>query len=176
MLNLAPIPQWYAADWTPATSPWELPEMTWEAFERVVDHCDLPASRKDAARTLYRSLWRTGRHAPPLELLQTLLLTTARAFDPGRRKPGTELGAMSAARACGPLPRWSFTDLEMVLTRTWSGTALVLATERHRDLLTRRSDRLGPEETARQLMLLTAGLPVSGRASARGGTEPRLAA
>lgn len=171
MIKTRSIPDWYAADWTPARGRGELPPMTWNAVEDIIADSRLPPSRKDRAKALFRTLWLESSALSPLELLQRFLIVGAVAFDPGRADQ-SKVGILPTP-ASGPLPRWSFTDVEVALSYTWSGMALFIATERHHDLLERRGETLSAQDTVRLIVLLVAGLPAP--RSVRSEAQPVIA-
>lgn len=153
------IPEWYAKDWTPAQGRGELPQMSWSDLEAMVPRLLAANAQQDRAQSLLRGLWLQSANLAPMALLQALLWISAQAFSPTRcvRDP-TQIVPNPA---CGPLPRWSYTDVEVALSYTWRGQALLIANERHRDLLAFRGEDCLGQDSARRLILLVSGLPSS---------------
>lgn len=156
--TLRRIPNWYTDDWTPATARNEMSAMRWEDIESAFDDLITHPDKRRTPKALVRTLWLESSDLTPMELLQQLLLVLARSLSPGRPPMEIENSHISTP-AVGPLPRWSYTDLEVALSYTWSGLALSVASARHHDCLTFRDDRLTGQAMARQLLLLVCGLP-----------------
>jgi hypothetical protein len=102
-----------------------------------------------------------------MQHLQQLLLTAAQIFTPSFKQLREDDLAFIPTPAVGPLPRWSYTDLEVTLAYSWSGHALLIAIARHHELLARRGEGCTGAETARQVCLLVSGLPLPVRRARR---------
>lgn len=153
------IPEWYTQDWTPAVARNEMSAMRWEDIEAALDMLICNPEKRQGPKSLVRTLWLASADLSAMELLQQLLLVLARSLNPIRPLAMKMDEPIIPSPASGPLPRWSYTDLEVALSYTWSGLALEVATARHHDCLAFRDDRLTGQETARQLLLLVCGLP-----------------
>lgn len=152
-----PIPEWYTNDWSPARGRGELPQMTWSDIEAIIPRLLVTSKRQDHARSLIREIWLLSTGLEPMALLQQLLWVGARAFDPG--PPAREPTRVIPTPASGPLPRWSYTDIEVALSYTWKDQALMIANQRHHDMLAFRGEDVSGVDTARLLFLLVSGLP-----------------
>lgn len=153
------VPEWYTRDWTPATARNEMSAMRWEDIETAIDTLISNPEKRLSPKNVIRKLWLANADTPTLSLLQRLLLAMAQSLDPSRSQDLKGIDAVIPTPANGPLPRWSYTDLEVVLCYTWSGLGLEIAIARHHDFLMFRDDRLSGAATARQLLLLVSGLP-----------------
>ena len=153
------VPEWYTRDWSPATARNEMSAMRWEDLETAIDTLISNPDRRHKPKQTVRTLWLASSGMPAMDLLQRLLVTLAQGLDPTRSYGASTDEAMIPTMASGHLPRWSYTDLEVALSYTWSGMALEIAIARHHDCLMFRDDRLSGAATARQLMLLVNGLP-----------------
>lgn len=129
------IPDWYTRDWSPATGRGDLPQMSWTDLDEAMDGLTDPG-RRSPAKNLFRTLWRESADLSPMDLLQRLLSTMALEFD--SRRSGADDGATVPPPPAGTMPRWTWTDLEVALSYTWSGQPLLIATEWHHDLLAHR--------------------------------------
>lgn len=166
------IPGWYQQDWRPVTGRSELPQMTWEDIETVLDNLASTPARKDAAQDLFRGLRLASAQLSPMDLLQQMLLCAATLAGP--RPPRIMVGAKPGGSAPRELPRWSYTDLEVALAYSCSGQPLRIALERHRDLLSQRAPGLSGAETMRSIFLIAFGLPPSERSRTRTRTATAL--
>lgn len=166
------IPEWYTEDWSPATARNEMSAMRWEDLEDAIDLLIPNTDKGLVPKLLIRTLWLDGRQLSPMQLLQRLLLTLAGGMDPARPSIIMAVNGAVPAKATGALPRWSYTDLEVALSYTWSGLGLQIATARHHDFLAYRDDRLTGTATARQLILLVCGLPSSAGPRTRTTARP----
>ncbi len=164
------VPGWYQQDWRPVTGRGELPQMTWEDIETVLDHLASTPARKDAAQGLFRGLRLASAQLSPMDLLQQVLLCAATLAGPG--SPRTMAGVKPGRQAPRALPRWSYTDLEVALAYSCSGQPLRIALERHRDLLAQRMPGLSGAEMMRSIFLIAFGLPPSERSRTRTATAP----
>lgn len=153
------IPAWYSNDWAPAQGPGELPQTSWDAIEIVIDDLLKSTPRQSMTRALFRTLWLESTRMAPMEHLQQLLITASMALDPGRPKGPILDVTPIRERATGPMPRWSYTDVEVALTYTWQALPLTIAIQRHHELLRHRGERMSALDTTRQLLLLVSGLP-----------------
>ena len=153
------VPEWYTRDWSPATARNELSAMKWEDVETAIDTLISNPEKRQKPKHLVRALWLASTDMPTMNLLQQLLLTMAKCLDPTRSSEMKAGESVIPTPANGPMPRWSYTDLEVALSYTWSGLALEIAIARHHDCLMFRDDRLSGAATARLLMLLVSGLP-----------------
>lgn len=153
------IPAWYGDNWTPAKGRGELPQISWEDLEMAIRDL-LPPADHAHAQMLLRTFWLGGATLGPMQQLQHLLLTAAQMFTPssGRRR-GSAM-SYTPTPATGPLPRWSYTDLEVALTYNWKGRPLLIGLARHREILGHRGEGCSGAETARQICLLVSGLPL----------------
>lgn len=159
------VPGWYQEDWRPVTARSELPQMTWEDIETVLDDLASTPARKDAAQDLFRGLRLASEQLSPMDLLQQVLLCAATLAGP--RAPRLATGAKPGRKAPRELPRWSYTDLEVALAYSCSGQPLRIALERHRDLLNQRMPGSSGAETMRSIFLIAFGLPPSERLRTR---------
>lgn len=153
------VPEWYTRDWSPATARNEMSAMRWEDLETAIDTLIANPDRRHRPKHVIRRLWLESANIPAMDLLQRILLTMAQSLDPNRSMDLMGGEPIIPTAANGPLPRWSYTDLEVALSYTWSNLALEIAIARHHDCLMFRDDRLTGAATARQLMLLVNGLP-----------------
>ena len=153
------VPEWYTRDWSPATARNEMSAMRWENIETAIDTLISNPEKRQKPKHIVRTLWLASSDMATMDLLQRLLVAMAKSLDPMRSSAMTPEAAVIPTPAEGPLPRWSYTDLEVALSYTWSGLALEIAVARHHDCLTFRDDRLSGAATARQLMLMVNGLP-----------------
>lgn len=153
------VPEWYTRDWSPATARNEMSAMRWEDLETAIDTLIANPDRRHRPKHIIRRLWLESANIPAMDLLQRILLTMAQSLDPGRSMELKAGESIIPTAANGLLPRWSYTDLEVALSYTWSNLALEIAIARHHDCLMFRDDRLTGAATARQLMLLVNGLP-----------------
>lgn len=153
------VPEWYTRDWSPAMARNEMSAMRWEDLETAIDTLISNPDKRHKPKHIVRTLWLGSSGMPAMDLLQRLLVTLARCLDPTRSPGANTDEAMIPTAANGLLPRWSYTDLEVALSYTWSGMALEIAIARHHDCLMFRDDRLSGAATARQLVLLVNGLP-----------------
>lgn len=153
------IPEWYTQDWSPATARNELSAMRWEDLEAAIDMLISNPEKRQKPRLFVRMLWLESTELTAMDLLQRLLLIMARGLDPAQALKLRASESIIPTPASGALPRWSYTDLEVALSYTWSGMALEIATARHHDCLAFRDERLTGLATARQLFLLVCGLP-----------------
>ncbi len=157
--TVRPVPEWYTRDWSPATARNEMSAMRWEDIEIAIDTLISNRQKKLPSKHIVRTLWLASADMPTMDLLQRLLLVMAQALDPCRSLSLKDEDAIVPTPASGPLPRWSYTDLEVALSYTWSGLALEIAIARHHDILMFRDDRMSGAATARQLLLMVSGLP-----------------
>ena len=153
------VPEWYTRDWSPATARNEMSAMRWEDLETAIDTLISNPDKRHKPKHIVRTLWLGSSGMPAMDLLQRLLVTLAQCLDPTRSLVANTDESMIPTAASGQLPRWSYTDLEVALSYTWSGTALEIAIARHHDCLMFRDDHLSGAATARQMMLLVNGLP-----------------
>ena len=153
------IPAWYSNDWAPAHGHGELPPISWEAVEAVIDDLLGTTSRLPMARMMFRTLWLESARLAPMDLLQQFLVTAATTLDPARSRTALSDSPSIMNPATGQMPRWSYTDVEVAISYTWQGLPLTIATQRHRDLLSHRGERISTTATTRQLLLLVSGLP-----------------
>lgn len=151
------IPDWYAKDWNPARGRGELPQMTWTDLEMTLPQLLATQAQRERAVSLTRALWLESVDLEPMALLQQMLWISAHVFMPARTTPAPLLNIPTPA--FGPLPRWSYTDVEVALSYTWKDQALLIAQERYRDLLAFRGEGETGATTARRLFLLVSGLP-----------------
>jgi hypothetical protein len=133
--------------------------MRWEDLETAIDTLIANPDRRHRPKHIIRRLWLESANMPAMDLLQRILLTMAQSLDPSRSTDLKGGEPIIPAAANGLLPRWSYTDLEVALSYTWSNLALEIAIARHHDCLMFRDGRLTGAATARQLMLLVNGLP-----------------
>lgn len=155
------VPAWYQADWRPVTGRGELPQMTWEDVETVLDNLASTPARKDAAQDLFRGLRVASAQLSPMDLLQQMLLCAATLAGP--RAPRAMARVKPGRSGVRDLPRWSYTDLEVALAYSCSGQPLRIALERYRDLLSQRAPGLSGAEMMRSIFLIAFGLPPSER-------------
>lgn len=158
-----PIPDWYQQDWRPASGPRDMPQMTWEDVETVLDSLAGTPARKEAAQLMFRELRLVSAQLSPMDLLQQIILNAAAVAGPTSPRPSTRVGDRTPPG--GKLPRWSYTDVEVALTYTCRGQALHIALERQRDLL-RQGGLLPGAEALRSVFLIAFGLPPSRRRAA----------
>ena len=168
------VPEWYTRDWSPATARNEMSAMRWEDVETAIDTLVANPEKRQKPKSQIRMLWLASADLPSMDLLQRVLLVMARCLDPSRSLDIKDGASIIPAPASGCLPRWSYTDLEVALSYTWSGLALEIAIARHHDLLMFRDDRLSGAATARQLILLVCGLPTPNTLQLRGENHQRL--
>lgn len=168
------VPEWYTRDWSPATARNEMSAMRWEDLETAIDTLIVNPERRQKPKHLIRILWLASADAPSMDLLQRVLLVMGQCMDPTRSLAMKDGASIIPSPASGCLPRWSYTDLEVALSYTWSGLALEIAIARHHDLLMFRDDRLSGAATARQLILLVCGLPIPGTLQPKAETHQRL--
>lgn len=161
------VPEWYTRDWSPATARNEMSAMRWEDIETAIDTLISNPQKRQGPKHLVRTLWLASAGMTAMDLLQQLTLVMARSLDPIRPANHKVDDSIVPTPASGLLPRWSYTDLEVVLSYTWSGLALEIAIARHHDCLMFRDDRLSGAATARQLILLVCGLPTPATSQAR---------
>lgn len=167
------VPDWYKADWTPATGPDCLPPMTWQDLETVLDQLARTPERKVWAEHLFARLQRTSDLLSPMDLLQQIILTASVITAPTGGPAETPTSKVDLHE--GALPRWSLTDLEWAINYSVSGQKRAIALERQRDLLRRRGELGSGAETLRSIFLIGAGL-LSGRASRTRNRPPRARA
>lgn len=168
------VPEWYTRDWSPATARNEMSAMRWEDLETAIDTLISNPEKRQKPKQLFRTLWLASADTAAMQMLQRLLLVMAQSLDPNR-SPDLKVGEpIIPTPASGPLPRWSYTDLEVALSYTWSGRALEVAIARHHDCLMFRDDRLSGAATARQLILLVCGLPTPAISRLRAENRPTI--
>lgn len=166
-----PIPNWYLDDWRPAAGPNEMPTMTWGTISEVVDRLAPNAGRRSVGRALFRNLRRRSDTLSPMELLQQVVMTAAAMMSPRTAPPpgpSPEIGGRDT-----PLPRWSFTDVEVALSCCATGLQRNVALERHHDLLQMWGLEPPPTEVMRAIFLIAFGLSV--RPSLQASAEPAIA-
>lgn len=169
-----PIPNWYLDDWRPAAGPNEMPTMSWGTISEVVDRLAPNAARRSVGRALFRSLRARSDTLSPMELLQQVLLTAAAMMSPGMAPPpgpSPEIGGRDT-----PLPRWSYTDVEVALSCCATGLQRSVALERHHDLLQMWGLAPAPETVMRAVFLIAFGISVRpSSAVAAGGATAAIA-
>lgn len=165
-----PIPTWYQDDWRPAAGPNEMPTMTWGTISEIVDRLAPNAARRSVGRALFRTLRQEAASLSPMALLQQLVLTAALMMSPHATPPSgpsPDIGGPDT-----PLPRWSFTDVEVALSCCATGLQRSVALERHHDLLQMWGLEPAPETVMRAVFLIAFGISVrpSSAASADAAT------
>ncbi len=168
------IPEWYQADWSPVRSRGELPQMSWEDVETVIDALASTPARKEAAQQMFRALQLTSGDLSPMDMLQQIILTAQTIASPTPVRPSSRIPDGSLPK--GPFPRWSYTDVEVALAYSCTGQAHTIALERHRDLLNHRGEGQSGAETMRSLFLIAFGLPPSRAMRPATATIPNRAA
>lgn len=159
------IPDWYQDAWTPVEGRRDLPQISWEDVETVLDDLASTPARREAARQIFLELRLMSIHLSPMDLLQQIILSAAAV---GAPNPPRAAPIRTAPTSTTPetLPRWSCTDVEVALTYTCKGQALHTALERQRDLLKQRGELSRGVEALRSLFLIAFGLPPSRRRTA----------
>jgi len=157
-----PIPDWYQGDWTPCSGRGEMPQISWEDLETVLDQLASTPARKTAALRLFEHLKAASPALSPMDLLQQIILCASTVMS---QPPMLEVSP-PRRRLSGRLPRWSYTDVEVALSCSTEGQALQVAFERHRDLIANRGLGSSGRDALRSIFLIAFGLG-SPRTSAR---------
>lgn len=152
------IPDWYRADWSPASHPLALPAMTWLDCEQAIDGLAPTPAARQAAHGRLRDLRRARPRPGPMETLQAIILIAATLGE--TRAPSTPAGPTPPVRTGPDLPRWGFADVEVAISYTFSEAPRAIALQRYSQLLDCYGEARSGAEIMRTIFLTVLGLPV----------------